>query len=1094
MAQILDLGKLRFNWTGAWDSATTYEFNDVVTYGANVYIYIATANTSNVLPTDSGFWALVTEGIRYRGTYTSTTEYLVNDIVIDGLNTYIVTANHTAATPAVALEAEELTIIALGQEGLPSQSGNINKILTTDGSSVSWTATARLTKTYVGTSQGESASDFETTAVLTDTAAVFAKSTTDFGQLAMVNPSNGANASADVIVYTADGTNDSGWIDLGITSNDFDAETFGITGPHDGYIFMSAPRGTTFDVSYKQVVATTATLTTTVSHGYSVGDQIRLENVGSGLDGIHTLTAASTTSLSFTTNVVPFSNTALSPFGLVYKPKGDGNLVLATDLTGISNKIVFAAGGFSNGTSQMEITANEVVDITIDTESTSNTTGALTVAGGAGFVKNVHVGGDLQTDSILYVGPEADNFTVTANLNDPIAVLVYEGSPSSYAQVAIHNSEPTSSTDILLYADNGDDATGWIDFGITGSEFDQAEYGLTGPNDGYLFYEAPAGTTGAGNLVIATGDQGSENAIIFGAGGFASGQTQMAIYPGVNVHIEIDTPSTSPTTGALTIVGGVGITGDVNIAGSITFGGEGTQLTSENLAVTAPLIFTGDSSTSSAYDLGIITEGKYTVTNIPVATVINKELNTNVATLTTLATHNFAVGDSVAVASVDATFNGTYTITAVDEPNKTFSYAKTAGNVSSAAIGQVNYTVTNKALNTNVATLTTSVTHAMTIGTTVFVTGVDSTFNGTYTITAVTTNTFSYAKTASNVTSVSASGTATYYTSTSTATVSSATRTRWNGWTKDATDSVWKLVSNISTKPSTTIDYDQNTYGNGADIVYDSIKVKNVVSTGNVTVSGTEDVTGNFSVNTNKFTVIASSGNTAVAGTLDSTGNFAVNTNKFTVAASSGNTLVAGTLDSTGNFAVNTNKFTVTASSGNTSVAGTLSSTGDFAVNTNKFNVTASSGNTTVAGTLGVTGKLTVTGGITSTGTTEVQELRESVVDVTLSGGTTGTLDWTAGNIYYIATAPTGAMTLNVTNVPTDTSYMYTINVFVTQGSTGYIPTTFQIAGVSQTIKWSGGSAPSATSSAGKIDIFSFTMQRTSGGSWLVYGVASSNF
>ena len=112
---------------------------------------------------------------------------------------------------------------------------------------------------------------------------------------------------------------------------------------------------------------------------------------------------------------------------------------------------------------------------------------------------------------------------------------------------------------------------------------------------------------------------------------------------------------------------------------------------------------------------------------------------------------------------------------------------------------------------------------------------------------------------------------------------------------------------------------------------------------------------------------------------------------------------------------------------------------------------------------------------------------------VTLSTNA-GTLDWTAGNIYYVATAPTGNMTFNVTNVPTDNSKIMTINVFVTQGSTGYIPGTFQIGGTSQTIRWAGGSAPTATSSAGKIDVFSFTMQRTSAGAWIVYATSSLNF
>lgn len=74
------------------------------------------------------------------------------------------------------------------------------------------------------------------------------------------------------------------------------------------------------------------------------------------------------------------------------------------------------------------------------------------------------------------------------------------------------------------------------------------------------------------------------------------------------------------------------------------------------------------------------------------------------------------------------------------------------------------YTITNKYLNTNVATLTTSATHTLTVGQTVSVSGVDSTFNGTFVITGVTSNTFSYALVATNVASTSSGGSITAYT------------------------------------------------------------------------------------------------------------------------------------------------------------------------------------------------------------------------------------------------------------------------------------------------------------------------------------------
>ena len=68
------------------------------------------------------------------------------------------------------------------------------------------------------------------------------------------------------------------------------------------------------------------------------------------------------------------------------------------------------------------------------------------------------------------------------------------------------------------------------------------------------------------------------------------------------------------------------------------------------------------------------------------------------------------------------------------------------------------YTVTNKALNSsNVATLTIG-THTLQVGQTVSVTGVDTTFNGTFVVTAITSTTFSYTLVAGAVSSTASSG------------------------------------------------------------------------------------------------------------------------------------------------------------------------------------------------------------------------------------------------------------------------------------------------------------------------------------------------
>jgi hypothetical protein len=103
-------------------------------------------------------------------------------------------------------------------------------------------------------------------------------------------------------------------------------------------------------------------------------------------------------------------------------------------------------------------------------------------------------------------------------------------------------------------------------------------------------------------------------------------------------------------------------------------------------------------------------------------------------------------------------------------------------------------------------------------------------------------------------------------------------------------------------------------------------------------------VTGDISVNTNKFNIDAGTGNTSFFG------NLTINTNKFSVNAGTGNTSFVGDLT------INTNKLTVDAVTGNTTIAGTLNITDDFIINTNKFSVTSGNGDTSIAGNLTLSG------------------------------------------------------------------------------------------------------------------------------------------
>ena len=720
--QLIDLGNIRFIWKGDHVQANTYELNDVVRYNNIVWIYTNQIPAANIPITNTTYWSRMVEGSE-----------------------------------------------------IPPTENQAGKVLKTDGTLTFWSAS------FDTFAIGADITDFITAAGLTDVSLGIQGSSTSFVQTALVNTGAGASSSADFIAYASNGTNESGWIDMGITNQSFNDPTFSLTGPGDGYVFMSGAILGTAVVSQYSVAGSNLNLITASPHGMIAGVIFDLVlPVAPTLEGRYTTASAPTT----TQVVVPLpagytgGNIALTDVinSQINKFTGDGNMVLATDSTGLQNNIIIASGGLQSGNEQIIITPDNGIEVYDET----------------------------------FFGTGAKAFNTNAELTNAAAVYELNGSP--YAQLALHNQSSNSSTDYIAYSDNGVDAAGWIDMGITGSSFSQSNFGITGPNDGYIFMEAPVGTTGAGNLVFATGANGSENKIIFAAGGYESGNEQMSITPDTNVHIEIATPSTSPSTGALTVVGGVGIQGDVNIAGDIVFGGTGTTLETTTLTVNDPVIRIGTANAGDAVDLGIV--GQYT-----------------------------------------------------------------------------------------------------------------------------------------------SGGTAKY-----------------TGVVRDASDGVVKFFKDLTVNPTAGV-----VNFSGAGLAYTDLK--------------------------------------------------------------------AGSLDVS----------SVTSSG--------LVSAGSF----------------------------TTTGGMAVTGTTDIQEMREQIVDVTLASNV-GTLDWTAGNIYYIGTAPTANMTFNATNVPTDSAKAMTINVLVTQGSTGYIPSTFQIAGTNQTIRWTNGGAPVGTSGAGKLDIFTFTLLRTSAGAWIVLGSYNLNY
>jgi hypothetical protein len=99
MSQLIDLGKLRFNFAGNWSNTATYESNDVVKYGGNVYVYTYALKTSGNLPTNTAYWTLMIAGVNFVGAYDAATFYPIGSAIAYGSTVYVAIADNTSVTP-----------------------------------------------------------------------------------------------------------------------------------------------------------------------------------------------------------------------------------------------------------------------------------------------------------------------------------------------------------------------------------------------------------------------------------------------------------------------------------------------------------------------------------------------------------------------------------------------------------------------------------------------------------------------------------------------------------------------------------------------------------------------------------------------------------------------------------------------------------------------------------------------------------------------------------------------------------------------------------------------------------------------------------
>ena len=114
-------GDAGFNYRGTYDSKVNYGSSDVALFGGSSYVSLVGSNHGNTPGASPGYWGLlaaggtgsggtgsgaggpVTVGLAYQGTYASTTNYGLNDVVLYGASSYIsLAAGNHGNTPGAS--------------------------------------------------------------------------------------------------------------------------------------------------------------------------------------------------------------------------------------------------------------------------------------------------------------------------------------------------------------------------------------------------------------------------------------------------------------------------------------------------------------------------------------------------------------------------------------------------------------------------------------------------------------------------------------------------------------------------------------------------------------------------------------------------------------------------------------------------------------------------------------------------------------------------------------------------------------------------------------------------------------------------------
>ncbi len=322
------------------------------------------------------------------------------------------------------------------------------------------------------------------------------------------------------------------------------------------------------------------------------------------------------------------------------------------------NGVLFT-GSSTSGTS---LTLSGVLTVNNATQSTSKTTGAVIVVGGAGVGGNVEVGGNVDIASAIESTSKTTGALVVGG-GAGVGSNLYVGNNIEMVGIGTFRvSNTVINKKLVLYEsvyNSSNASTSFYGFGVNAGTL---RYQVDQASSVHKFYSGTidgiiqcGDITSTGNVRInnATGSTSTTTGALVVTGGIGCGED---IFAAGIVSVGSATESTSKTTGALIVGGGVGVGGNVQVGGnvkiistiastnsstgSLIVGGgvgiDGNLNTNNNITTSGVITTTNNTSSTSSSTGAVIVNGGIGVGgNIQVAGVVRTTFSTPSTSTTT---------------------------------------------------------------------------------------------------------------------------------------------------------------------------------------------------------------------------------------------------------------------------------------------------------------------------------------------------------------------------------------------------------------------------------------------------------------------------